>query len=80
MYHCPAFRTTTIFQATKQITQNELSRTSDRLDVVAEGVETGSQLDRLQDMMCDEMQGFLLAMPLSADAFGVMLEQGEVSA
>jgi EAL domain-containing protein (putative c-di-GMP-specific phosphodiesterase class I) len=31
-------------------------------------------------MMCDEMQGFLLAMPLSADAFGVMLEQGEVSA
>jgi diguanylate cyclase (GGDEF)-like protein len=50
------------------------------MDVVAEGVETGSQLDRLQDMMCDEMQGFLLAMPLSADAFGVMLEQGEVSA
>jgi EAL domain-containing protein (putative c-di-GMP-specific phosphodiesterase class I) len=49
------------------------------MDVVAEGVETGSQLDRLQDMMCDEMQGFLLAMPLSADAFGVMLERGEVS-
>jgi diguanylate cyclase len=43
------------------------------MDVVAEGVETGSQLDRLEDMMCDEMQGFLLAKPLSADAFGDLL-------
>ncbi|WP_244817605.1 bifunctional diguanylate cyclase/phosphodiesterase [Caballeronia sp. Lep1P3] len=50
------------------------------MDVVAEGVETGSQLDRLQDMMCDEMQGFLLARPLSAEAFGVLLESGKVSA
>ncbi|SAK46719.1 hypothetical protein AWB75_00969 [Caballeronia catudaia] len=49
------------------------------MDVVSEGAATGSQLDRLQDMMCDEMQGFLLAMPLSADAFGVMLERGEVT-
>ncbi|MDR5773994.1 MULTISPECIES: EAL domain-containing protein [unclassified Caballeronia] len=43
------------------------------MDVVAEGVETGSQLNRLQDLMCDEMQGFLLARPLSADAFGELL-------
>lgn len=50
------------------------------MDVVAEGVKTGSQLDRLQDMMCDEMQGFLLAKPLSADAFGTLLEAREVSA
>jgi EAL domain-containing protein (putative c-di-GMP-specific phosphodiesterase class I) len=46
------------------------------MDVVAEGVETGSQLDRLQDLRCDEMQGFLLAKPLSADAFGVLVEEG----
>jgi diguanylate cyclase len=50
------------------------------MDVVAEGVETGSQLDRLQDMMCDEMQGFLLAKPLSADAFATLLEAREVNA
>jgi len=49
------------------------------MDVVAEGVETGSQRDRLQDMRCDEMQGFLLAKPLSADAFAVLLESGKVS-
>jgi EAL domain-containing protein (putative c-di-GMP-specific phosphodiesterase class I) len=49
------------------------------MDVVAEGVETGSQRDRLQDMRCDEMQGFLLAKPLSADAFAVLLESGRVS-
>ncbi|MDR5816486.1 EAL domain-containing protein [Caballeronia sp. LZ033] len=49
------------------------------MDVVAEGVETGSQLNRLQDMACDEMQGFLLAMPLSAEAFGGMLEKRTVS-
>jgi diguanylate cyclase len=46
---------------------------------VAEGVETGSQRDRLQDLMCDEMQGFLLARPLSADAFGTLLEQKEIN-
>jgi diguanylate cyclase len=50
------------------------------MDVVAEGVETGSQFDRLQDMMCDEMQGFLLAKPLTAEAFGTLLEGKEVSA
>jgi diguanylate cyclase (GGDEF)-like protein len=49
------------------------------MDVVAEGVETGSQLDRLQDMRCDEMQGFLLAMPLSAEVFGGMLAKQPVS-
>jgi diguanylate cyclase len=50
------------------------------MDVVAEGVETGSQLDRLEDMMCDEMQGFLLAKPLSADAFGDLLVPKTVNA
>ncbi|WP_144148606.1 putative bifunctional diguanylate cyclase/phosphodiesterase [Paraburkholderia sp. BCC1884] len=43
------------------------------MDVVAEGVETESQLDMLRSMMCDEMQGFLLGKPLSADDFSEML-------
>ncbi|WP_250474878.1 EAL domain-containing protein [Caballeronia sp. GAFFF1] len=49
------------------------------MDVVAEGVETGTQLGRLQDMRCDEMQGFLLARPLSSDAFAALLESGRVN-
>ncbi|MEM5434578.1 putative bifunctional diguanylate cyclase/phosphodiesterase [Paraburkholderia diazotrophica] len=44
------------------------------MDVVAEGVETASQLDKLKDLQCDEMQGFLLGKPLTADAFGELLQ------
>jgi diguanylate cyclase len=43
------------------------------MDVVAEGVETASQLDKLKDLQCDEMQGFLLGKPLTADAFSKLL-------
>jgi diguanylate cyclase len=43
------------------------------MDVVAEGVETQSQLDKLRSMMCDEMQGFLLGRPVNAEDFGKML-------
>jgi diguanylate cyclase len=50
------------------------------MDVVAEGVETASQLDKLQSMMCDEIQGFLVGRPLTADAFGqLMIDRGAVS-
>jgi diguanylate cyclase (GGDEF)-like protein len=45
------------------------------MDVVAEGVETASQLGKLKAMMCDEMQGFLLGKPLAADAFGALLKE-----
>jgi diguanylate cyclase len=45
------------------------------MDVVAEGVETESQYDKLKDMQCDEMQGFLLGRPLTADAFGALMHQ-----
>jgi EAL domain-containing protein (putative c-di-GMP-specific phosphodiesterase class I) len=34
--------------------------------VVAEGVETSAQLDRLGELGCDVVQGFLLARPLPA--------------
>ncbi|CAG4926637.1 putative bifunctional diguanylate cyclase/phosphodiesterase [Paraburkholderia gardini] len=44
------------------------------MDVVAEGVETPSQLAKLKTMMCDEIQGFLLGKPLTADAFGTLLQ------
>jgi len=37
--------------------------------VVAEGVETQTQLDKLRAMMCDEMQGFLLGKPMAAEDF-----------
>ncbi|MFM0503788.1 putative bifunctional diguanylate cyclase/phosphodiesterase [Paraburkholderia caffeinilytica] len=50
------------------------------MDVVAEGVETESQLDKLKSMMCDEMQGFLLGKPLTADDFGELLRARMVEA
>jgi EAL domain-containing protein (putative c-di-GMP-specific phosphodiesterase class I) len=50
------------------------------MDVVAEGVETESQLDMLKSMMCDEMQGFLLGKPLTADDFGELLRGRMVTA
>ena len=43
------------------------------MDVVAEGVETASQHDKLKTLLCDEMQGFLLGRPLTAEAFGALL-------
>jgi diguanylate cyclase (GGDEF)-like protein len=45
------------------------------MDVVAEGVETTTQLERLKSLMCDEMQGFLLGHPLTADAFAALLQE-----
>ncbi len=49
------------------------------MDVVAEGVETTSQLEKLKTMKCDEIQGFLLGKPLTADAFGAVLEAHAVN-
>ena len=39
------------------------------LRVVAEGVETEAQCSFLQRQGCDEMQGFLLSRPVTAEAF-----------
>jgi diguanylate cyclase (GGDEF)-like protein len=41
------------------------------LRVVAEGVETVAQRDRLLDLGCDEMQGFLFAKPMAASLLEV---------
>ncbi|NJA89354.1 EAL domain-containing protein [Rhodocyclus tenuis] len=47
-----------------------------RLKVIAEGVETEAQLDYLRVRECDEMQGYLFARPMPADAFGCLLQDG----
>ena len=39
------------------------------LEVVAEGVQTYEELERLQELGCDEMQGFLFSAPVSAREF-----------
>lgn len=49
------------------------------LQVVAEGVETAEQLDFLRESGCDEVQGFLLARPASAEAFLKMLRPGQAA-
>jgi diguanylate cyclase (GGDEF)-like protein len=49
------------------------------LEVVAEGVETDIQLERLQELGCDEMQGFLFSEPVSAEHFEQLLMLEDVS-
>ncbi|MBI4984239.1 MAG: EAL domain-containing protein [Rhodocyclales bacterium] len=43
------------------------------LKVIAEGVETASQLEYLRSVRCDEVQGFLLARPLAPDEVARLL-------
>ncbi|MDY6936047.1 MAG: EAL domain-containing protein [Cyanobacteriota bacterium] len=45
------------------------------LRVIAEGVETQSELAFLSQRACDEMQGYLFAKPMSADKFEAFLER-----
>ena len=40
-----------------------------RLQIVAEGVEEIAQLEFLQSLHCDVVQGYLLSKPVSADEF-----------
>lgn len=46
------------------------------LKTVGEGVESKTQLTRLRDFGCDEIQGFLLGRPMSADDFSAVLRNG----
>lgn len=41
--------------------------------IVAEGVETYDQLERMRELGCDRAQGYLLAMPLTSDELGRVL-------
>lgn len=47
-----------------------------RLQVIAEGVETESQLEFLRDLGCDKVQGFLLSKPVPGEDFLRLLQNG----
>ena len=46
------------------------------LDVVAEGIETASQLSQLRALACSHGQGYYFARPMSAADIGILLERG----
>jgi diguanylate cyclase (GGDEF)-like protein len=48
------------------------------LDVVAEGIESPSTVDKLLELGCFRGQGFLFSMPLSAKALAPVLERGRL--
>lgn len=48
-----------------------------QLKVVAEGVETGAQLDYLQQQNCDEIQGYYFSRPVEASQFALMVHEGK---
>jgi EAL domain-containing protein (putative c-di-GMP-specific phosphodiesterase class I) len=43
------------------------------MEVVAEGVETDSQLQKLRRLSCDQIQGYLLGKPLPVEEFAALL-------
>ncbi|WP_448041594.1 putative bifunctional diguanylate cyclase/phosphodiesterase [Bradyrhizobium liaoningense] len=45
-----------------------------RIDVVAEGVETAEQLESLRQISCDEVQGYLISRPVSANGVLTLLD------
>ena len=51
-----------------------------RIDVVAEGVETADQLEYLRQIGCDEVQGYLIGRPVSADGVQALLDSKKLRA
>lgn len=50
------------------------------IGVVAEGVETADQLEYLRQFNCDEVQGYLISRPVSADRVPALLETKKLRA
>ncbi len=48
------------------------------LSVIAEGVETQEQLSILKGFGCEEMQGFLYSVPLTAEKFTALLQDNHI--
>ena len=48
-----------------------------RMDVVAEGVETYSQMDYLKEMNCKVIQGYLFDRPMPREQFEAKLVLGK---
>jgi EAL domain-containing protein (putative c-di-GMP-specific phosphodiesterase class I) len=48
--------------------------------IVAEGVETDTQLAMLRELGCDECQGYLFARPVDAAAVPALLTRGNRTA
>jgi diguanylate cyclase len=48
--------------------------------VVAEGVETADQLEYLRQIGCDEVQGYLISRPVSADGVLALLDPKKLRA
>lgn len=46
------------------------------MEVVAEGVETSSQMSHLRALGCDQIQGYLLSRPMPPDVFALACLQG----
>jgi EAL domain-containing protein (putative c-di-GMP-specific phosphodiesterase class I) len=46
------------------------------MEAVAEGVETGEQLEFLRRCGCDTFQGFLFSRPVPAEQFAELLREG----
>ena len=49
------------------------------LEIVAEGVETGSELEFLRERACDVVQGYLLGRPLSVEATTSLLAEARAA-
>jgi len=47
------------------------------MDVVAEGVETHTQLTKLNELRCDQVQGFFLSKPLAANDFKIFMDRSD---
>ncbi len=45
------------------------------LEVVAEGVETGPQLEFLRSLDCTSYQGYLFSPPVAVDRLAALLEE-----